>query len=118
MGISDGLNIKRAYFCMPNADLTSMIDFLKKTLFSTRLMAVLFLVFATALAIGTVVESEYSTTTARVYIYNTTWFEAIIVFFMINFMGNKVRYRLVQWKKSPVFFLHLSWLLIIHGALF
>ena len=32
-----------------------MIDILKKTLFSTRLMAVLFLVFAAAMAIGTFV---------------------------------------------------------------
>src|SRR5688572_18304959 len=116
MGNSNGLNVKRAYFCMPNADLTSMIDFLKKTLFSTRLMALLFLVFATALAIGTFVESEYSTTTARIYIYNTTWFEAIMALFLINFLGNMKRYRLVQWKKWPVLLLHLSWVLIILGA--
>lgn len=93
-----------------------MIDFLKKTLFSTRLMALLFLVFATALAIGTFVESEYSTTTARIYIYNATWFEAIMVFFVINFFGNIKRYRLLQWKKWPVLLLHLSWVLIILGA--
>ncbi|MCK0159387.1 cytochrome c biogenesis protein [Allomuricauda sp. F6463D] len=93
-----------------------MIDILKKTLFSTRLMAVLFLVFATAMAMGTFVESKYSTETARIYIYNATWFEAIMVFFAINFFGNIYRYRLLTWKKWPVLLLHLSWILIIAGA--
>jgi cytochrome c-type biogenesis protein CcsB len=93
-----------------------MINILKKTLFSTRLMAVLFLVFATAMAIGTFVESWYSTETARIYIYNATWFEAIMVFFVINFIGNIFRYQLLQWKKWAVLVLHLSWILIILGA--
>ncbi|WP_343486534.1 cytochrome c biogenesis protein CcsA [Allomuricauda sp. d1] len=93
-----------------------MIDLIKKTLFSTRLMAVLFLLFATAMAIGTFVESWYSTETARIYIYNATWFEAIMVFFVINFIGNIFRYKLLRWKKWPVLVLHLSWILIIVGA--
>lgn len=93
-----------------------MIKILKKTLLSTRLTAVLFLVFAAAMAIGTFVESKYSTETARIYIYNATWFEVIMVFFVINFIGNIFRYRLLSWKKWPVLVLHLSWILIIVGA--
>ena len=93
-----------------------MFNLLKKTLFSTRLMAFLFLAFALAMAIGTFVESAYSTETARIYIYNATWFEVIMVFFVINFTGNIFRYNLLQWKKWPVLVLHLSWILIIIGA--
>ena len=93
-----------------------MFDLLKKTLFSTKLMAVLFLLFAVAMGIGTFIESGYSTETARIYIYNATWFEAIMVFFVINFIGNIFRYNLWQWKKWPVLILHLSWILIIVGA--
>lgn len=93
-----------------------MFSLLKKTLFSTRLMAVLFLAFAVAMAMGTFVESWYSTETARIYIYNATWFEVIMVFFVINFIGNIFRYKLLQWKKWPVLLLHLSWILIIVGA--
>ncbi len=93
-----------------------MLDVLKKTLFSTRLMAVLFLVFAGAMAMGTFLESWYSTETARIYIYNATWFEAIMVFFVINFTGNIFKYKLLRWKKWPVLLLHLSWILIIIGA--
>src|SRR5680860_1619131 len=93
-----------------------MKDLLKKFFFSTRLMAILFIVFATAMAFGTFIESKYSTETARIWIYNAWWFEAIMVFFVINFMGNMVRYRLFRWEKWPVLTLHLSWILIIVGA--
>lgn len=79
-------------------------------------MAVLFIVFATAMAFGTFIESWYSTETARIWIYNATWFEVIMVFFVINFIGNIQRYNLWQWKKWPVLVLHLSWILIIVGA--
>ncbi len=84
-----------------------MTELLKKTLFSTRLMAVLFLGFALAMGIGTFVESKYSTETARIWIYNAWWFEAIMVFFVINFGGNMFRYRLFRWEKWPVLTLHL-----------
>ncbi|MEM8929411.1 MAG: cytochrome c biogenesis protein CcsA [Bacteroidota bacterium] len=93
-----------------------MFDLLKKTLFSTKLMAVLFLVFAASMGIGTFIESRYSTETARIFIYNATWFEAIMVFFVINFIGNIYRYKLLRFKKWPVLVLHLSWVLIIVGA--
>ncbi len=89
---------------------------LKNLLFSTRLMAILFMAFAVAMGFGTFIESKYSTETARIWIYNAWWFEAIMVFFVINFVGNIKRYRLLRWEKWPVLVLHLSWVLIIVGA--
>ena len=93
-----------------------MTEVLKKIFFSTRLTAILFIVFATSMAFGTFIESWYSTETARIWIYNATWFEVIMVFFVINFSGNMFRYRLLRWEKWPVLVLHLSWILIIIGA--
>ncbi|MFT6838575.1 MAG: hypothetical protein ACJAZR_002112, partial [Sediminicola sp.] len=93
-----------------------MTELLKKIFFSTRLMAILFILFATAMAFGTFIESSYSTETARIWIYNATWFEAIMVFFVINFSGNIFRYKLLRKEKWPVLMLHLSWVLIIVGA--
>lgn len=93
-----------------------MTELLKKFFFSTRLMAVLFIVFAIAMAFGTFIESWYSTDTARIWIYNATWFEAIMVFFVINFIGNMFRYKLLRKEKWAVLMLHLSWILIIVGA--
>ena len=93
-----------------------MKDLFKKIFFSTRLTAVLFLVFAIAMALGTFIESWYSTETARIWIYNATWFEVIMVFFVINFVGNISKYKLLRKEKWPVLLLHLSWILIILGA--
>ena len=85
-------------------------------LFSTRLTAILFIVFSIAMAVGTFVESAHNTTTARIWIYNAWWFEVMMIFFVVNFMGNIKRYRLLRWEKWPLLLLHLSWILIIIGA--
>lgn len=85
-------------------------------LFSTRLMAVLFLVFAGAMAAGTFIEDAYNTDVARKIIYNSWWFEVIMVFFVINFFGNIKRYQLFKKEKWATLLLHLSFILIILGA--
>lgn len=84
---------------------------------STRLMAVLFIAFAIALAAGTFIEDRYNTTTARILIYNTKWFEFIMFFFLINFIGNIKRYRLLSKEKWATLLLHVSFILILIGAL-
>ncbi|WP_418263355.1 cytochrome c biogenesis protein CcsA [Flavobacterium faecale] len=85
-------------------------------LFSTRLMAILFLTFAIAMATGTFIESKYNTDTARILIYNAWWFEGIMVFFMINFAGNIQRYQLWKKEKWATLMLHLAFVFILLGA--
>jgi cytochrome c-type biogenesis protein CcsB len=87
--------------------------------FSTRLTAVLFLVFAIAMAIGTILDRNMETSPTpytRAVIYNAWWFEAIMVFFVINFIGNMFRYRLFTKKKWATLILHLAFIFIIIGA--
>ena len=93
-----------------------MKDQLAKILFSTRLTAILFILFPTAMAFGTFIESWYSTDTAKIWIYNAWWFELIMVFMAINFVGNIFRYRLFRKEKWTVLSIHLSFLLILLGA--
>jgi cytochrome c-type biogenesis protein CcsB len=85
-------------------------------LFSTRLMAVLFLTYAGSMAAGTFIEDAYNTDTARILIYNSWWFEAIHVFFLINFFGNIKRYQLYKKEKWATLLLHLSFILILIGS--
>ncbi len=85
-------------------------------LFSTRLTAVLFLAYPTAMAFGTFIESGYSTDTAKIWIYNAWWFELLMVLMAINFIGNIFKYRLLRKEKWAVLGLHLSFLLILLGA--
>ena len=84
--------------------------------YSTKLMAILFITFAIAMAVGTFVENDYDTDAARILVYNTWWFEAIMVLFVVNFIGNIPRYQLLKRENWAVLVLHLSWVFIIVGA--
>ena len=79
-------------------------------------MAMLFITFALAMGVGTFIESKYNTDTARIWVYNAWWFEAIMLFFMINFIGNIKRYNLLRKEKWATLMLHLSFVFIIAGA--
>lgn len=89
---------------------------IKSILFSTRLMAFLFIIFAAAMAAGTFIEDAYNTDTARIWVYNAWWFEVIMVFFVINFFGNISRYQLYKKEKWTTLILHLSFIFILLGA--
>ncbi|SHN17251.1 cytochrome c biogenesis protein CcsA [Flavobacterium xinjiangense] len=93
-----------------------MIKKIFSILFSTRLMAILFLSFAIAMGAGTFIESKYNTDTAKIWVYNAWWFEAIMVFFMINFIGNIKRYQLLKKEKWATLLLHLAFVFILLGA--
>jgi len=87
--------------------------------FSTRLTAVLFIAFAAAMATGTILDAGQETSPTpytRNLIYNAWWFEAILVFFVINFTGNVFRFRLYKKEKWATFILHLSFIFILLGA--
>jgi hypothetical protein len=83
-----------------------MKDKLFKILFSTRLTALLFILYPTAMAFGTFIESWYSTDTAKIWIYNAWWFELLMVFMAINFAGNIFKYSI---NASSFFFIDSLW---------
>ena len=92
---------------------------LASILFSTRLTATLFIVFAVAMAVGTLVDASSETSPtpySRSLIYNAWWFEAIMMLFVVNFLGNIVRFRLFSKEKLTTLTLHLSFILILVGA--
>ena len=87
--------------------------------FSTKLTAVLFIVFAAAMATGTILDRNMDTSPTpftRTLIYNAWWFETIMVFFVINFVGNIVRYKLHKKEKWATLILHLAFIFILVGA--
>jgi len=103
------------YFCRKIAK-TIMLKKTFSFLFSTRLMALLFVVFAVAMGVGTFIENDYGTPTARIWIYNAWWFESVMFLFLVNFIGNIKRYQLLQPKKWLTLILHLAFILILVGA--
>ena len=58
------------YVSLQDRVLSMLQKKLAELLFSTKLMAVLFITFVLAMAVGTFVENSYTTTTAREWIHN------------------------------------------------
>ncbi|MBN08963.1 MAG: cytochrome C biogenesis protein [Flavobacteriaceae bacterium] len=93
-----------------------MQERLLRYLFSNKLTAFLFIAFPTAMAAGTFLESFYSTTAAKIWIYNARWFELIMALLMINFIGNLFKYKLFRKEKWSILLVHISLILILFGA--
>ncbi len=83
---------------------------------SMQSMVILFIIFATSMAIATFIENDYGTTTAKTLIYNAWWFELIMILLAVNLIGNIIRYKLYRKEKWPVFIFHAAFLLILIGA--
>jgi cytochrome c-type biogenesis protein CcsB len=92
------------------------MDKILSLLYSTRLMAFLFIVFAAAMGVATFIENDYGTETAKALVYNAKWFELIMLLFAVNFFGNIFRFRLYRREKWVVLMFHLSFFLILVGA--
>ncbi|WP_185863285.1 cytochrome c biogenesis protein [Blattabacterium cuenoti] len=95
-----------------------MLKTLKKILFSTKITSFLFLLLALSMATATFIEKKYSTNVAKIFIYESTWFESIMLFIIINLMGNIYKYKLWTYKKFPLLIFHLSFILIFIGGVF
>ncbi len=84
---------------------------------SLPVMAFLFLVLAFTMAIATFVESSYGTPTALALIYKTRWFELIWALLALNLIHNIIKYRFFTLKRFTLGLFHISFLVIILGAL-
>ena len=91
----------------------SMKNFYWKYLASNRLTAILFIIFPTSMALGTFIESWYSTDTAKIWIYNAWWFELIMVLFTVSFVTNIFKYKLLRKEKWSILLIHISLILIL-----
>ncbi len=92
---------------------------MKKTLnvlFSTRLTAVLFVVYFIAIGSATFIEEAYDTVTSKVLVYDAFWLEIVTLLMAVNFIGNIARYRLFRLEKIGTLTFHLAFLIIILGA--
>jgi cytochrome c-type biogenesis protein CcsB len=87
-----------------------------KILFSPALMGILFVAFAISMAVATFLENDYGSPAAYSMVYNTFWFELILLLLAVNLVGQLIIYKLFRKSKLPVALFHLSFLLMILGA--
>ncbi|MDB4584557.1 cytochrome C biogenesis protein, partial [Draconibacterium sp.] len=84
--------------------------------FSMFFTGILIVIFAVSIAYATFIENDYGTTTAKILIYNSLWFEVLLIILSINLIGSVIVNKLVNKKKWPVFLFHIAFVFIIIGA--
>jgi cytochrome c-type biogenesis protein CcsB len=87
-----------------------------KFLFSPLMMGVLFIVFAIAMAVATFLENDFGSSAAYNMVYNTRWFELILLLLAVNLIGQVVLLKLFRKEKLTIALFHLSFILMIIGA--
>jgi hypothetical protein len=85
-------------------------------LFSSRLMAIIILIFAVSIAVATFIENDFGNQAARAVVYNSQWFELMLFLGIINLTGTILVKRLYRKEKLSIFIFHLSFLFILLGA--
>jgi len=82
-------------------------------LYKLPFVLVIFLVIA--IAVATVLENRYDTHYALQHVYGAWWF--IALWAVLALAGSWLMYKRKMWKQPSVFLLHLSFLVILIGAL-
>ena len=85
-------------------------------LLSSKATLIFLLILAIAMGTATFIEDKYDTVTARVLVYNTTWFELLFLLLAINLIGHIIRFKLLSWKKIGSLVFHLAFIVMIIGA--
>ena len=87
-----------------------------KFLFSPVFMGVLFIVFAAAMATATFIENDFGSSAAYSMVYDTKWFELILLLLAVNLIGRLIILKLYKRDKLAVALFHLSFVIMIIGA--
>jgi len=87
-----------------------------KFLFSPVFMGILFVIFAASMAAATFIENDYGSSAAYNYVYDSGWFELILLLLAVNLTGQMVIFKLYRRPKLTVFLFHLSFVLMLAGA--
>jgi cytochrome c-type biogenesis protein CcsB len=87
-----------------------------KFLISPVFMAVLFIVFAVAMAVATFLENDFGSAAAYNMVYNTRWFELILLLLAVNLVGQLIVFKLFKKERLPGALFHLAFIVMIIGA--
>ena len=79
-------------------------------------MGSLFVIFAVAMATATFIENDFGSKAAYSSVYNTRWFEFILILLAANLIGQLIILKMFRKIKLPVALFHLAFVLMITGA--
>ena len=75
-------------------------------LFSFKATLLLLAILAIGAGVATFIENDFGTSSARVLVYNNTWYEIVLVLTTINLSG--IIYKFKMWNNLPRFLFHFS----------
>ena len=87
-----------------------------KFLSSPLLMTFLLVLLIVVLALATFVENDFGTAYARFKVYNTLWFEVLLLLLSINITVRVIWLKLYRFEKLSVFLFHIAFVVMIIGA--
>jgi len=89
---------------------------LKNILFSMETMGFLTLIFAISIAVATFIENDFGVAASKGMVYNSLWFELLLLWLALNLVVNIFRYRMYRREKLTLFIFHSAFLIILIGA--
>jgi cytochrome c-type biogenesis protein CcsB len=85
-------------------------------IYSSRSTVIFLLLLAIAMGSATFIEQNYDTQTAKHLVYDSRWFELLILLLVLNFIGSIKKYNMYSREKLSGLLFHLAFIVIIAGA--
>jgi cytochrome c-type biogenesis protein CcsB len=81
-----------------------------------QFMSMLILTFASSIGYATFIENDFGRSSAKALIYNSWWFETILLLLVYNLINNIIKYKLFRLEKIAAFTFHSAFIIILLGA--
>jgi hypothetical protein len=86
------------------------------SLLSSKISMILLLVFIITIGAATIIEEYYDTATAKLLIYNATWFEILMLLLVVMYLLMMFRKRLFHREHISQLVFHLSFVMLFIGG--
>ena len=87
-----------------------------KLLISPAFMGILFVIFALSMAVATFLENDFGSPAAYSLVYNSRWFELILLLLAVNLVGQLIVFKLFKRNRITGALFHLAFVVMIIGA--
>ena len=93
-----------------------MINRIVKFITSMKFATLLIFLFALSIGHATFIENDFGTVSSKAYIFNTWWFEMMLILLCCSLFLNMFKYNVFRKEKMATLMFHLSFVLILLGA--
>ncbi len=92
------------------------INKILRSFVNMRAAGIYLLLFAVSIGVATFIENDFGTSSAQKIVYQSWWFELLLVLFAAAIIVNIFRFKMIKLKKWAVLLFHASIIIILIGA--